>query len=85
MARRKKVKEEEPVVEPQNMPPVKATQEIHPRPEGKPSTKLKNMWCPYCGVWTDSNYNKWGYRVLKCCGISFADFYIKKHNPQIAR
>ena len=50
------------------------------RPETPPPTKGKRMWCPYCGNWCSTNYNKNGYKVLKCCGMSLNDFHVKKEN-----
>jgi len=37
------------------------------------------MWCPYCGEWR--YWYKWyDYRKCKVCGISDADFHVRKIN-----
>lgn len=57
---------------------VSNTKPIYPEFRAKPPHPGM-LWCPYCGEWR--YWYKWyDYKKCKVCGISDADFYVRKIN-----
>ena len=57
-----------------------------PAPKGWTSSRAKKgvikLWCPYCAeprMFRTARFNK-KYRVCEICGVSDAEYYVKKEN-----
>lgn len=53
---------------------------IHPKDDSI-RHKGSDWWCPYCGTWRKFKHDKKrNLKVCFYCGISEADYYVKKYN-----